>query len=216
MKYFLLILFLPIGSVALTQETSSGFEINLDFGKTLYASKNVNLNTDVSPNIAVAFKRNLRFGNGIIITSGFSYNSSRYIHDGYFYNLQGQRGFAQMPNSYKLNSLQVDMLGIPILFRKVIFQNENNGGLALGIGPTFSYVTNLKHRYQVNETKYLERFTLDKRVFTSLGFDVSTTPKKEKSSPIFGFGINYQVTHFLSDVSSYRPVQVYFRTGISF
>jgi hypothetical protein len=159
----------------------------------------------------IEFCYNLRLAQTHYITIGAGLQLDRYIVDGLFTYNNGIYDFESTPDNYKQNQLRISSLQFPLMYKAQVYK-----GIGLALGGYVAVDTDVSNEYKIQSTTYEGDLPTQNKFQWGLRFDMSVTPQKRTSrlGIVYGLGLQYQVSGFLDDQSSFHPLFGFFRLGL--
>ena len=163
-------------------------------------------------------QREFRLSPSLVFEPRISIISGRYFANGTFsINSNGDAVFSKMPDHYQQNRLDITSVRIPLLVKYELFKSSSGEGIAIGAGPYFDVMTNMRQRFKSNGNDYSQRAPIDKHFHAGIAVDFGTSGKINKIHRLgFGAGLQYQLTDYLSHNPSFQPMVFYLRLGFRF
>jgi hypothetical protein len=194
------------------------YEVGFGLGSSMLVKKPADVDVQSALNVTGYIQREFRFSPKFIFEPRLSFISGRYFVDGTFSkNANGETVFSKMPDTYKQNRLQITSIRVPLFLKYEFFKNHRGEGIAIGAGPYFEYVTSVRQIYKLSNNNYSDPALINNRFQAGLGIDFGTSGKVVKSNRLaFGGGIQYQLTEYLDNNPSFKPLIFHLRLGYRF
>jgi len=210
-----LLLFFPLlfSSFAFAQ-----YEFGFGLGSSMLVKKPADVDVQSALNVTGYIQREFGLSHSLIFEPRLSFLAGRYFVDGIFSKpANGETVFSKMPDTYKQNRLTITSIRIPLFLKYEFFKNDHGEGIAIGAGPYFEYVTSIRQLYKLNNNNYSDPALIDNHFQAGLGIDFGTSGKFVKSNRLgFGGGMQYQLTDYLHNNPSFKPLIFYLRLGYRF
>lgn len=193
-------------------------ELGASLGVPRLTNKPTNVDMQSSISISTYFKKEISLKRNWIVEPGLIIMNSKVFTDGHFAKTPtGKLSFQTIPADYQQNVLQLTSVSLPVLFKYQAFSNQAGEGISVGLGPYIEYTADVRQAYKQGGVNKTEKVSLDNRFQSGLVFDFGTSGKVLKKNRFgFGVGLQYQVTNYLMDKSSFKPLIPYLRFGIRF
>lgn len=156
---------------------------------------------------------NLKLSVKHYITLGIGFEGSRHIADGYFTKNNGQYNFSITPANYKQHELMLNYLNFPVLY-KYRWLNTSS----VSIGPYAGFLLGCKSKYKIGTDKFDADAPIENKFRWGLQgeWEVFNFHRaNDKSAAVFGMGIQYQLSNYLKDSRSFKPLFGYVKIGIA-
>lgn len=153
---------------------------------------------------------------------GLGFTTTRYIMDGMFSKPNAQYTFGLSPDSFKQSYLQLYSVRMPLLVRYV-FSSYNNPRkpervkeASVAFGPYIDYIFSAKQYYKIGAQKHKENALIENKLTFGLAAEVTALRGSRNAGDGFSLslGMMYQLSEYLSEGNSFRPLLVYIRLGM--
>lgn len=161
------------------------------------------------------YTREFRLSEDVGFMTGATIYSTTYIMDGYFVRDSGNTDFRVTPDNYKQSSLTLVGAKVPLLFNFTMLKNEDGSRAQLRTGVYLDYLAYSEHQYKTGTINNQAPLAIDNRFQSGLNeeMSLSTAFGQKKMQLVLACGMYYQLTQYLDDNSSFRPLQFYFKLG---
>jgi len=147
------------------------------------------------------------------LTLGIGFETNGHIVDGYFTKDDDHYNFSITPSNYKQHEITLNYLHFPILY-KYRWLNTSS----VSIGPYAGFLLDSKSKYKIGSAKFDADAPIENEFRWGLQgeWEVFNFYKaKDKSAIVFGMGAQYQISNYLKDVRSFKPLFAYVKLGIA-
>jgi hypothetical protein len=220
MKYYLSLILIFLYRLSFAQEIPEKvypkFSLTAQAGFSKMTGLPKNIDEQMSFGSSIRLHYNLQLTKNkkpFYLTSGIGYERYRYITDGMFNRNNEGYFFVPTPNDYKQHEIDMQFLHVPLLFKFVPFHES-----ATSIGFYGNYLLKAKSKYKIGADKFSAEAPVENKFQFGLAFDqefILFSNKQKKTSPVLGFGANYQLSKFISDNRSFKPLSGYVKIGIA-
>lgn len=150
-------------------------------------------------------------------------NGGRYIMDGIFTKSPtNSYSFDVTPINYKQSVLTMYSFKVPVFLRYTILRDESKYSMPLvsiGLGPYGEYLFSAQQKYKIGIENFKEKAPIQNKFQYGIAMDLGIygkAIKKNFSNLSFHFGIHYQLSDYLKDNTSFKPIVGYLGLGIGF
>lgn len=149
-------------------------------------------------------------------------SNSRYIMDGVFSKTHNQYAFGLSPDSFKQSYLTLYSVRVPLMIR-YNFSTYNNPMRpqvikenSFAFGPYVDYIVSAKQQYKIGERKFKEDAMIENKLTWGVTAEITALRGKRNGGSGFSasLGMAYQLSEYLSQAHSYKPLLVYVRLGM--
>jgi hypothetical protein len=158
------------------------------------------------------YGRSFQVKNSWTVFAQVQFSASTYIMDGLFKEDSTGSRFDVTPDDYKQSSLTMYSFKLPVLMRYCMLSTDK-GAAFFAVGPYIDYVFSAKQKYKVGSENHLENAPIDNRFNYGLSAEM-TISKGSKRRMSLSYGLSYQLSEFLSNRTSFKPLSPYLRIGI--
>jgi hypothetical protein len=156
---------------------------------------------------------NLQLSGKHYLSMGLGFESNRHIVDGFFIKSVGQYNFSITPPNYKQHEMSLNFLNVPILY-KYRWLNTSS----VSIGPYAGYLISSNSKYKIDIDKFEADAPVEIKFRWGLQgewevFNFYNT--KHKTGSVLGMGVQYQISNYLDEGRSFKPLFAYFKFGIA-
>lgn len=212
------ILLLALATVNVSAQTEVGFGLN-----GLYATQRPS-NVDVisangaffSVTHSFSIKKNWKIEPQLLL------GGSKIIMDGIFSKqATNSYEFVVTPPDYKQSLLQMYEIKIPVILKYGFMKDKDGDPFAfIGVGPYANYIAFAQQRYKIGDQNFKEKAPIQNRFQFGFSAELSLYGNglfsKSKNPVSLHVGALYQLTDYLKDNTSFKPIMPYVRIGIGF
>lgn len=166
-----------------------------------------------------SYARRIPVAPDIAIKTGLMIYSNRYVMDGMFTDTGSVRRFDLTPGNYKQTTLTVANIMMPLMASLRLADNSKGSRMDFNIGGYFDYLLTAKQKHKVSTAHIQDKATVDNRLNGGIGYEMAFafgSKMKFIESMFFSMGMYYQVTEYLDDGKSFKPLMSCLQVGCSF
>ncbi|MBW7913958.1 MAG: outer membrane beta-barrel protein [Taibaiella sp.] len=194
-------------------------EIGVMIGAARPTGRPANVDYLSSSASGFSYSRRIGLADNIAIKTGLMIYSNTYVMDGMFTDTGGMRRFALTPGTYKQTTLTTANIMLPLMGSFRLLDNGKGSRMDFNIGGYFDYLLTAKQKHKVGTAHIQDKATVDNRLNGGLGYEmVFAFGSKIKiiESVLFSMGVYYQVTEYLDDGKSFKPLMSCLQVGFAF
>lgn len=167
----------------------------------------------------LSYARRIPAASDIAIKTGLMIYSTTYVMDGMFTDTGSMRRFDLTPGNYKQTTLTTANIMLPLMGSFRLVDNGKGSRMDFNIGGYFDYLLTAKQKHKVGTAHIQEKATVDNRLNGGLGYEMVFgfgSKMKIIESVFFSMGVYYQVTEYLDDGKSFKPLMSCLQLGCAF
>ena len=211
MKYLLLF------TLFVSFKSNAQIEVGSSFGgvKLTSITKDVNVLSSVQSGLYVS--KDFSLGPTFSLNTQVNINTSTLICDGIFY-AENPKRFGITPANSKQSKMEFTTIRVPIYIQALLEGYKETGKYStISIGPTVEFVLAAKQQAKINGNTVKENASIDRKINLGIGMEMGMYKKISKNKLFkFGYGINYNLTDYLKQNKSFKPLSLIFKIGIAF
>lgn len=165
------------------------------------------------------YTRSISLSKYIGLKPGLMYYSTRHIMDGHFNNLTGYATFERTPDNYKLSTLTMDGIMLPVMAELILVKNERGSHIDFNLGGYADYLISGVQRYKTGTTQHKSKAPIDNRLNGGAALELAMAfGGKTKRIKHIGFScaIFYQLTEYSDNGKSFKPLMSAIKLGSGF
>jgi hypothetical protein len=194
-------------------------EIGVMIGAARPTGKPANVDYLSSSSSGFSYSRRIGLADNIAVKTGLMVYSTSYVMDGMFTDTGSERRFRLTPGNYKQTTLTTVNIMMPLMGSFRMLDNGKGSRMDFNIGGYFDYFISGKQKHKVGTIHIQDKATVDNRLNGGLGYElVLAYGSKIKfiESMFFSVGMYYQVTEYLEDGKSFKPLMSCLQVGVAF
>ncbi len=191
-------------------------EIGVSLGGAILTEKPSNIDVQSSFAGTLYGQKEFRFRNRMIIQPTLYVQVSEYIMDGHFEKSPSEKANFQItPSNYKQHEMSITSLRGNLFVKYQIFSNASGEGISIGLGSYIEYLMSKKQLFKIDQSNYSENAPIDNSILWGISLDFGTSGVVQKSNRVgFGAGLHYQLSNYLEENPSFKPIIFYIRVGL--
>lgn len=194
-------------------------EIGVMIGAASPTGRPANVDYLSSSSSGFSYARYIPVAPDIAFKTGLIVYANTYVMDGMFTDTGSARRFELTPGNYKQTTVTMANIMLPLLGSFSLLDNGKGSRMDISIGGYADYLLAAKQKHKVGTTHIQDKATVDNRLNGGFAFEMLLaygSKIKPFKSMFFSMGIYYQMTEYLDDGRSFKPLMSCLQVGFAF
>lgn len=166
-----------------------------------------------------SYSRRIGLADNIAVKTGLMIYSNTYVMDGMFTDTGSARKFGLTPGNYKQTTLTMNNIMLPIMASLRLADNGKGSRMDINLGGYIDYFISGKQKHKVGTTHIQDKVTVDNRLNGGIGYELALaygSKIKFLESVFFSVAMYYQMTQYLDNGKSFKPLMSSLQVGFAF
>ena len=166
-----------------------------------------------------SYARRIGLTDNIAVKTGLMVYSNSYVMDGMFTDTGSVRMFQLTPGNYKQSTLTTVNIMMPIMASLRLVDNGKGSRMDFNLGGYLDYFISGKQKHKVGITHIQDKVSIDNMLNGGIGYELALaygSRIKFIESVFFSMALYYQLTQYLDNGKSYKPLMSCLQVGFAF